>query len=90
MSVPSNYLTATEARSLITRGQLTVEQVARDHLQRYHQRNDKVKAWACIEEERTLEEARRLDAIPTAERGPLFGVILGVKDMMGKSGADLV
>jgi Asp-tRNA(Asn)/Glu-tRNA(Gln) amidotransferase A subunit family amidase len=83
MKIPSNYLTATEAQRLIVEGQLTVEQVAKDHLERYRRRNDRVKAWAYIDEHRILAEARKLDAIPREQRGPLFGVVLGVKDMMG-------
>ena len=86
MSVPSNYLTATEARRLIAEGSLTVEQLARDHLDRYRHSIDRVKAWAYIDEERIMAEARRLDAIPKDQRGPLFGVVLGVKDMMGAFG----
>jgi Asp-tRNA(Asn)/Glu-tRNA(Gln) amidotransferase A subunit family amidase len=80
--IKANYLTATETAELVRAGVLTVEQVAQDHLDRYHQRNDHVKAWAFIDPYATLEEARRLDRLPKNQRGVLFGVVLGVKDIM--------
>jgi Asp-tRNA(Asn)/Glu-tRNA(Gln) amidotransferase A subunit family amidase len=80
--IDSNYLTATEVVQLIAEDKLTVVQIIRDHLKRYKARDDVVHAWAYLDEERALKEAERLDGIPKNKRGPLHGVILGVKDMM--------
>ncbi|WRT64605.1 uncharacterized protein IL334_001538 [Kwoniella shivajii] len=82
MGISSNYLTATETIALVAQGQLTVEQLALDHLSRYDERDPVVHAWAYVDRERILREAKRLDGIPKEQRGPLHGVVLGVKDMM--------
>jgi Asp-tRNA(Asn)/Glu-tRNA(Gln) amidotransferase A subunit family amidase len=82
MSVPSNFLTATETVALVKSGALTVTQVALDHLARYDERDPTIHAWAYLNRDLILSEAKRLDAIPPEERGPLHGVMLGVKDMI--------
>lgn len=83
MRLASNYLTASETIALVSSGQLSVTQVAIDHLERYSERDERVRAWAYTDHDRILGEAARLDAIPHAQRGLLHGVILGVKDMIG-------
>jgi hypothetical protein len=47
--LPSNYITATEAIALVAGEKLTIDQVLKDHKDRYEQRNDQVKAWVCID-----------------------------------------
>lgn len=88
-SVPLNYLTGTETAALVQSGTVTVEDIARAHIERYKQRNADVEAWAYIDEERILREAAWLDAVPEASRGPLHGLVLGVKDMIRTSLQDL-
>jgi Asp-tRNA(Asn)/Glu-tRNA(Gln) amidotransferase A subunit family amidase len=87
MSLPSNYLTASETVALVAAGKLTVTQIALDHLKRFEERDGEVHAWAYLNKEQVLAEARRLDAIPKEHRGPLHGAVLGVKDMIRESGA---
>jgi Asp-tRNA(Asn)/Glu-tRNA(Gln) amidotransferase A subunit family amidase len=87
MSVPSNFLTATETVALVRSGKLTVTQVALDHLARYETRDPTIHAWAYLDRDLILAEAKRLDAIRVEERGPLHGVMLGVKDMIRMSPA---
>ncbi|ORY24021.1 amidase signature domain-containing protein [Naematelia encephala] len=82
MTLPSNYLTASETVALVAAGKLTVTQVAKDHLARYEERDPLVHAWAWLDRDLILKEAARLDAIPLEKRGPLHGVMLGVKDMI--------
>lgn len=43
---------------------------------------DRLHAWVALDGAQLLEEARRLDALPAAERDalPLFGVPIGIKD----------
>lgn len=84
VKILSNYLTATETIALVREGKLTIEQLAKDHLDRYKARNDDVLAWVNLDEKRVLEEARRLDNIPVDKRGPLHGAIIGIKDIMSK------
>lgn len=82
MSLPSTYLTATETIALVSSGKLTVTQVALDHLARYDERDGQVHAWAYLDRDRIMKEAARLDALAVGDRGPLLGVILGVKDVI--------
>ncbi|KAI1818314.1 amidase [Poronia punctata] len=75
-------LTATQALSSIRSGALTVEQYARSLLQRISTRDDVVKAWAYLDPEYVIREAKRLDAVPVTERGPLHGLPVAVKDII--------
>ena len=84
MSLPSNFLTATETIGLVQAGTLTVSQIAEDHLARYDERQPEVEAWVYLDKERVRQEAKRLDGIPSGERGPLHGCVLGIKDVICK------
>lgn len=75
-------LTATE---FISSG-LTVEQYAVSLLDRIKARDDAVQAWAYLDPEYVLAQARELDKISRDKRGPLHGVPIGVKDTMYTKG----
>jgi Asp-tRNA(Asn)/Glu-tRNA(Gln) amidotransferase A subunit family amidase len=77
--LPSNYITATEAIALVAEEKLTIDQVLKDHKDRYEQRNDQIKAWVCIDH--TGDKA--LD-------GPLRGMIIGVKDIISTSHPSMI
>lgn len=81
----TNYLTGAQAARLVKEDKASVGQVVEDHLKRYDARDDAIQAWAYFDKERVMAEAKRLDAVPLDQRGPLHGVIVGVKDMMRKS-----
>jgi len=74
-------LTATQALSLIQNGSLTVEEYAKSLLSRIEARDHIVKAWACLDPDFVLKEARKLDRIPPKKIGPLHGLAVGVKDV---------
>jgi amidase len=59
---------------------VSCEDVARDCLARIAEREPVVHAWAFLDPELVIEQARALDAAPV--RGPLHGVPLGIKDIM--------
>ncbi|KAJ0420265.1 amidase signature domain-containing protein [Aspergillus carlsbadensis] len=85
MTTPSSdpsRLTATQALALIRSNELSVESYARSLLARIESRDEAVKAWAYLDPEFVLEQARKLDAIPVEERGPLHGLPIGVKDVI--------
>ncbi|CAN9180157.1 unnamed protein product [Alternaria alternata] len=84
MLVPKELwsLTATEALSLISRDQLTVEDYAKALLDRIESRNTVVKAWQYLDADLVLSQARALDRLPRDQRGPLHGVAIAVKDIM--------
>ena len=80
-------LAACEAADAIAAGHLTVEALARALLKRISDRPE-VKAWAYLDEDLILAEAKRLDAIPMEKRNsPLFGVPVAIKDIIYTSGA---
>ena len=79
-------LTATEVISQVKNGSLTVEEYAKSLLRRIEQRDPVVKAWAYLDRELVLEQARELDQIPPEQRGPLHGVAVGVKDVIYTKG----
>lgn len=80
MTTPLNGLSATELVARTSEHRLSCEAIARDCLARIEAREPIVKAWAFIDPDRVLREARALDA-----RGgnmPLLGVPVGVKDVI--------
>jgi amidase len=77
---PLNELTATEAAAAIAQGRASCEALARACLERFAAREPEVRAWAHLDRERVIEQARALDR--GARRGPLHGVPFGVKDII--------
>ncbi|OJJ08862.1 hypothetical protein ASPVEDRAFT_57829 [Aspergillus versicolor CBS 583.65] len=75
-------LTATEALQLIQSNTLTVESYARALLSRIESRDPAVKAWVHLNPDAVLQQARLLDQIPVAQRGPLHGIPVAVKDVI--------
>lgn len=75
-------LTASEAAAQIRTGALSVEAYAQSLLARIRQRDGAVKAWAYLDQEYVLHQARELDKVPLAQRGPLHGVSVAVKDII--------
>jgi Asp-tRNA(Asn)/Glu-tRNA(Gln) amidotransferase A subunit family amidase len=79
-------LTATEASTKIKSGEISVENYARSLLQRIDARDEAVQAWAYLDAEHVIDQAKALDAIPMTERGPLHGVAIAVKDVIYTKG----
>ena len=75
-----NELTATEIVAAIAAGRTTCEAVARACLERIAAREPQVRAWAHLDPDRVIAQARALDRAPP--RGPLHGVPFGVKDII--------
>ena len=73
-------ISASEAARLIAGGRITSEALVRDCLARIGAREANVHAWAFIDPEHALREARERDRSPA--RGPLHGVPIGVKDII--------
>lgn len=74
-------LTATQARDAILADKFTIETYAKSLLARIKDR-EHIKAWAYIDPEYVIAQARKLDALPKEARGPLHGVVIGVKDVI--------
>ena len=75
-----NQLSATEIAQGIAAKKFTAEAVVRDCLTRIEAREPVVKAWATIDPDYALRQARALDSGPS--RGALHGVPIGVKDII--------
>ena len=77
---PLHTLSATEAARLIATKAITSEALVRDCLDRIESREGDVQAWAFIDREHALAQARAADARPAA--GLLHGLPVGVKDLI--------
>src|SRR5260370_27042132 len=73
-------LSAVEAAQRIAAGSLTAEALTRPCLDRIAAREPEVGAWAYVDPDQALAEARARDQATT--RGPLHGIPIGVKDIM--------
>ena len=71
---------ATETARLIARGEASSEEVVRACLERIAERDATVRAWAHLDPEAALAQARAADA--SDRRSPLHGVPVGVKDII--------
>jgi amidase len=75
-----NELSATEIVQGIGTGTFTTEAVVRDCLTHIAEREETVKAWAFIDPEIALRQARERDR--STAHGPLHGVPIGIKDII--------
>ncbi|MBI4189061.1 MAG: amidase [Betaproteobacteria bacterium] len=80
MSRLLNELTAAETARRIAHGKLTSESLVAACLERIAAREPDVRAWAFLDAELALNQARTLDREPP--RGPLHGVPVGIKDVI--------
>ena len=80
------HLTATEIAPLIKNGTITVEQYISNLSSRIQERDEHVQAWAFLDLEGALRQARILDQIPQDRRGPLHGIPIAVKDVVNTKG----
>ena len=76
-------LSAVEAARRLRDGALTSEQLVGACLERIEEAEPEVQAWAHLDPEHALEQARRRDAARQAGTacGPLHGIPVGVKDI---------
>lgn len=79
-------LTALQALEAFESGKLTIEDYAKSLLERIKERDAVVKAWAYLDPEQVLEQARALDKVPKDWRGPLHGVPVAIKDIIYTKG----
>lgn len=80
-------LTASQAFKLMQEGNLTVEDYMKALLSRIKERDEIVQAWAYLDPDFVLAQAKKLDQTPLHQRGPLHGIPIGVKDVILTKGA---
>jgi Asp-tRNA(Asn)/Glu-tRNA(Gln) amidotransferase A subunit family amidase len=76
-------LTATQAVQAMRDGKLSSEELVSACLARIDALEDRVRAWAFLDREHALAQARRADALRQEGKvfGPLHGVPVGIKDI---------
>lgn len=79
-----NELTATQAASGLAAGDFSAEQLMRDCLGRVTEREGDVRAWAYIDPDHALQQARAADTHRAngGDLGPLHGLPVGIKDII--------
>jgi Asp-tRNA(Asn)/Glu-tRNA(Gln) amidotransferase A subunit family amidase len=77
-------LTALEARERMLRGEFSAEQLSVACLQRIAERDPQVRAWAYVDRDLALAQARAADELRRSGRptGALHGIPVGVKDII--------
>ena len=80
--------TATELLDLLAKGDVTAEAVARSFLQAIQKRDQRIRAFLHVDEARTLEQARAVDAKRRRGEplGSLAGIPVAVKDVLCTAG----
>jgi Asp-tRNA(Asn)/Glu-tRNA(Gln) amidotransferase A subunit family amidase len=78
-----HLLSASEAARLIREGIISSEQLVEACLARVRETEDRVQAWAFLDPDYALEQARSLDELRLSGKpiGPLHGVPVGIKDI---------
>jgi Asp-tRNA(Asn)/Glu-tRNA(Gln) amidotransferase A subunit family amidase len=79
-----NKLTATEAAAGLARGDFSAADLMQACLDRVAAREDDVRAWAYIDPDKAMAEARAADAARARGEalGPLHGLPVGIKDII--------
>ncbi len=73
---------AVEAARRIRAGALTSRALVLACLERIAARDAAVRAWSFLDPDRALAAAEAADRVPSAARGPLHGVPVGIKDVI--------
>jgi Asp-tRNA(Asn)/Glu-tRNA(Gln) amidotransferase A subunit family amidase len=78
-----NWLSASDAARAIREGAISAEQLTDASLARVREVDDEVQAWAFLDAEYALTQARARDAERSEGRpvGPLHGIPVGIKDI---------
>ena len=80
MATVAHQISAAQAAREIAAGRLTSETLVRACLSRITERDAHVQAWAFLDHDLAIAQARACDRSP--RRGPLHGVPIGVKDVI--------
>ena len=63
-----------------------MEAYVKSILARIQQRDEQVQAWAHLDPDYVIAQAKRLDQVPPERRGRLHGVAIAVKDVIFTKG----
>src|SRR6516162_2839826 len=76
--------TASDLLALLSRADISAEELTRTHLDAIHQRDPAIKAFLHVDEESALQQARNIDAKRKRgePQGPLAGIPVAIKDVL--------
>lgn len=79
---------AQELQAAIHNGELTIVELTKEAFARIEKFDGDVKAFLTLNKEAALTQAEAMDKVPMAERGPLFGLPIGIKDNIVTEGIE--
>ena len=79
---------ATELQASIKAGELTIAELTNEAYARVEALDGDVQAFLALNKEQATAQAAEMDKVPFEERGPLFGLPIGVKDNIVTEGLE--
>ena len=79
---------AKELQESLHNGELTIADLTKEAFARIEKLDDDVQAFLALNKEQALAQAEEMDQVPFEERGPLFGLPIGVKDNIVTEGLE--
>ena len=79
---------AKELQESLHNGELTIADLTKEAFARIDKLDDDVQAFLALNKEQALAQAEEMDQVPFEERGPLFGLPIGVKDNIVTEGLE--
>ncbi|GKW47577.1 Asp-tRNA(Asn)/Glu-tRNA(Gln) amidotransferase subunit GatA [Planococcus sp. NCCP-2050] len=80
--------TAAELQDLIHKEEVSIAEITKQAFDRIEKLDPKVDAFLAMNKEQATKQAEEMDKTPLAERGPLFGLPIGVKDNIVTEGIE--
>lgn len=80
--------TAAELQDLIHKEEVSIAEVTKQAFERIEKLDPEVDAFLALNKEQATKQAEELDKTPLIERGPLFGLPIGVKDNIVTEGIE--
>ena len=80
--------TAAQLQEMIHTKETTIAEMTQKAFDRIEALEPKVDAFLALNKERATQQAEEMDRVPFAERGPLFGLPIGVKDNIVTEGLE--
>ena len=79
---------AVELQDLIKKKEVSIEELTAESYKRISKVDGEVQAFLALNEEQATAQAKEMDQVPFEERGPLFGMPIGVKDNIVTEGIE--
>ncbi|MEK4487259.1 Asp-tRNA(Asn)/Glu-tRNA(Gln) amidotransferase subunit GatA [Psychrobacillus sp. FSL H8-0484] len=79
---------AKELQALLHSNEITIADLTKEAYERVEKLDGDVEAFLALNKEKATATAAELDQVPFAERGPLFGLPIGVKDNIVTEGLE--